>query len=128
MSLGSGSKLYVSELVRRFDFSSGLQRMSVICKNQLDNKFLAFVKGSPEKIQELCDPSTLPHNYEEILEIYTKEGFRVIGLATKALPDMTYQKALGIPRGEIECGLTFLGLLVMENKLKVQTAGVIANL
>jgi cation-transporting ATPase 13A3/4/5 len=41
---------------------------------------------------------------------------------------MTYQKALGIPRGEIECGLTFLGLLVMENKLKVQTAGVIANL
>ena len=128
MSLGGADKLYVSELVRRFDFSSGLQRMSVICKNQLDNKFLAFVKGSPEKIQELCDPSTLPHNYEEILEIYTKEVFRVIGLATKPLPDMTYQKALGIPRGEIECGLTFLGLLVMENKLKVQTAGVIANL
>jgi magnesium-transporting ATPase (P-type) len=50
MSPVSGSKLYVNELIRRFDFSSGLQRMSVICKNQLDNKFLAFVKGSPEKI------------------------------------------------------------------------------
>jgi magnesium-transporting ATPase (P-type) len=41
---------YISELVRRFDFSSGLQRMSVICRNQIDKQFIAFVKGSPEKI------------------------------------------------------------------------------
>jgi len=47
---GITTPAYVSELVRRFDFSSGLQRMSVICRNRLDRQFLAFVKGSPEKI------------------------------------------------------------------------------
>ena len=42
--------LYQSSLIRRFDFSSALQRMSVICKNNFDNQYRCFVKGSPEKI------------------------------------------------------------------------------
>ena len=50
------SKPYKSALIRRFDFSSSLQRMSVICKNQFDGKFKAFVKGSPEMISSLCQP------------------------------------------------------------------------
>lgn len=102
--------------------------MSVICRNQIDKQFIAFVKGSPEKIQELCDPSTLPNNFEEVLETYTKEGFRVIALATKPLPEMTFKLAMGIPRGDVESNLKFLGLLVMENKLKPQTPGTIENL
>ena len=55
--------VYKSALIRRFDFTSSLQRMSVICKNQIDNKFKAFVKGSPEKISELCLPETLPNDF-----------------------------------------------------------------
>ena len=55
--------MYKSALIRRFDFTSSLQRMSVICKNQIDNKFKAFVKGSPEKISELCLPETLPNDF-----------------------------------------------------------------
>ena len=35
---------------------------------------------------------------------------------------------LSLQRNEIENDLQFLGLLVMENKLKVQTTGVIQNL
>lgn len=127
-SRSESSQSYVSELVRRFDFSSALQRMSVICRNQIDKQFLAFVKGSPEKIQELCDPSTLPTNYEEVLEVYTKEGFRVIALATKPLPEMTYKLAMGVHRKDVESSLTFLGLLIMENKLKKETPGTIENL
>ena len=42
--------------------------MSVICKNQFDNKFRVSVKGSPEKIQELCNVHTMPGNYQEVLE------------------------------------------------------------
>jgi magnesium-transporting ATPase (P-type) len=42
-------------MIRRFDFSSNLQRMSVICRNKFDDQFRAFVKGSPEKILELCE-------------------------------------------------------------------------
>jgi len=44
----------------------------------------------------LCDPNTMPGNYDEVLEQYTKEGFRVIGLATKSLPNLNYRKAMSI--------------------------------
>lgn len=54
---------YKSDLMRRFEFSSSLQRMSVICKNMFDNKYRAFVKGSPEKISELCKPESLPTDF-----------------------------------------------------------------
>ena len=54
MNAHSAAKPYKSALIRRFDFSSSLQRMSVICKNQFDGQFKAFVKGSPEMISSLC--------------------------------------------------------------------------
>lgn len=59
--------------------------MSVIVKNFLDQSFKTFVKGSPERIKELCRPETLPKNFEEILQIYTECGYRVLALATKKL-------------------------------------------
>lgn len=62
---------YQLALIRRFEFSSKLQRMSVIVKNLANNSFRTYVKGSPEMIRELCNPTTLPNNFEEILEIYT---------------------------------------------------------
>ena len=41
--------------------------MSVIVKNFLDNTFRSFVKGSPERIKELCLPETIPDNFDEVL-------------------------------------------------------------
>jgi magnesium-transporting ATPase (P-type) len=62
---------YSSSIIRRFEFSSALQRMSVLCKNEIDNRFRAFVKGSPEMISTLCKPETLPLSFREILDSYT---------------------------------------------------------
>lgn len=45
--------------------------MSVIVKNFFNNSFRSYVKGSPERIKELCNPKTMPENFDEILEIYT---------------------------------------------------------
>ena len=89
---------YKSALIRRFDFSSALQRMSVVCKNQVDNKFKAFVKGSPEMISSLCHRQTLPIDFDEVLMRYTKEGYRVIALAVKELPGLTYRNVQTIAR------------------------------
>jgi magnesium-transporting ATPase (P-type) len=61
--------------------------MSVVCKNEFDSKFRVFVKGSPEMIGALCLSDTIPSDFKEILDIYTKEGYRVIALATKVLPE-----------------------------------------
>ena len=100
--------------------------MSVICENQIDGQFRAFVKGSPEKIQELS--KAIPVDFQQILELYTKEGYRVIALAEKVLVGMDRQQALEVPREQIENDLNFLGLLVMENKLKPETTGAIKQL
>lgn len=59
--------------------------MSVIVKNLFDGSFRSYVKGSPEKIRELCENESIPDNYESILQLYTESGYRVIGLAHKPL-------------------------------------------
>ena len=76
-------KEYQISIIRRFDFSSKLQKMSVISKVSLTGKFRIYTKGSPERIKDLCLEESIPKNYEEILEKYTEEGYRVLGLATK---------------------------------------------
>ena len=90
---GDGPGAYRSALIRRFDFSSSLQRMSTICKNDFDQGYRAFVKGSPEKISELCLAETLPRDFQKVLTEYTQEGYRVIALSYKELPLMTYRSA-----------------------------------
>ena len=60
---------------------------------------------------------------------YTKDGYRVIALAMKVLPqDLSYTDVMRIDRSECEQHLIFLGLLIMENKLKQETNAVISNL
>ena len=52
---GKDASSYNIALIKRFDFSSKLQRMSVIVKNTLSGDFRSYVKGSPERIRELCN-------------------------------------------------------------------------
>ena len=102
--------------------------MSVIVKNKLDGTFRAYVKGSPEKIADLCDKSTLPADFDKILETYTQEGYRVIALAVRFLDQMNYLTIQSTKRDKVETDLKFLGFLVMENKLKPVTKEIIKTL
>ncbi len=111
---------YEIAIVKRFDFSSKLQRMTIIGKNLNEPFFKAYCKGSPEKIRDLCNPSTLPENFEEVLNSYTKKGFRVLGMAAKAIK-MNFQQSQTITREQVERNMIFLGLLIVQNKLKEKT-------
>ena len=102
--------------------------MRVIVKNKFDQTFRAYVKGSPEKIADLCDKSTLPANFDKILETYTQEGYRVIALAVRFLSHMNYITIQSTKRDKVENNLKFLGFLVMENKLKPVTKETIKTL
>lgn len=103
--------------------------MSVVCKNDFDRGiYKAWVKGSPEKIVELCRPETVPQNVLQVLSEYTQEGYRVIALAFKDLPPTTYRKIQTMARENVESNLVFLGLLIMENKMKPVSKGVIDTL
>ena len=64
-------------------------RMSVIVKNIQTRRFWTFVKGSPEKIQELSLKNSLPADFDHILEDYTRKGYRVIALAARELDEQT---------------------------------------
>ncbi|KAM0791677.1 hypothetical protein ACM66B_003953 [Microbotryomycetes sp. NB124-2] len=115
-------------VLRTFDFVSALRRMSVLVKKLKSNSVEAYVKGAPEVMADICDPSTLPEDYDEMLAYYTKHGFRVIALAGKSMPGLTWVKAQRLKREAVESDLRFLGIIVFENKLKPGTAPAIATL
>uniref|UniRef100_A0A8C3RBD0 Cation-transporting ATPase n=1 Tax=Cyanoderma ruficeps TaxID=181631 RepID=A0A8C3RBD0_9PASS len=112
-------------ILHQFPFSSALQRMSVIAQ-EIGGHPQAFIKGAPEIVAMLCRAETVPPNFESKLLLYTAQGFRVIGLACKSLQGGKPPAAL--TREEVESDLTFLGLLIMENRLKRETKPVLEEL
>lgn len=115
-------------LVHQLQFVSSLQRMSVITKVLGENDFSLYCKGSPEMIISLSVPSTVPNDVQAKLKMYTEKGFRVIALGAKTLRDITYNDIEHLNRHHLENDLTFLGLIVMENRVKGETVPVIRQL
>ncbi|KAH3827166.1 hypothetical protein DPMN_129095, partial [Dreissena polymorpha] len=116
-------------IVRQFTFSSSLQRMSVIVRNLGSDHFDIYTKGAPEMVASLCITDTVPPDFHDVLITYTRHGYRVLALAYKSLSEkLKYPKLQRIEREEVERGLTFLGLIVMENRLKPETTPVISQL
>ena len=111
---------YEIGIVKRFDFSSKLQRMTTITKNINEDYFKAFCKGSPEKLRDLCKPDTVPFNFDTILNSYTTKGYRVLAMAAKGLV-MDFQQSQSISREDVEKNMIFLGFLIVKNKLKEKT-------
>ncbi|XP_064642125.1 polyamine-transporting ATPase 13A3-like isoform X2 [Lineus longissimus] len=114
-------------IVRQFTFSSSLQRMSVITRILGDNHYNLYTKGAPETITSLSKPETVPKDFLEQLMHYTQQGYRVIALAWKPLK-LSYLKVQRVERKEVEKDLNFLGLLIMENRLKPETTPIIRML
>uniref|UniRef100_A0A8C3L209 Cation-transporting ATPase n=1 Tax=Chrysolophus pictus TaxID=9089 RepID=A0A8C3L209_CHRPC len=112
-------------ILHQFPFSSALQRMSVIAQEVGGGKHV-FTKGAPEMVAVLCRADTVPPNFESKLLFYTAQGFRVIGLAYKSL--QSGKQSTDLTREEVESDLTFLGLLIMENRLKRDTKPVLEEL
>ncbi|KAH9492498.1 hypothetical protein Btru_025992, partial [Bulinus truncatus] len=116
-------------IVRQFAFSSSLQRMSVVTRRLGAKNFDLYVKGSPEMITSLSKAETIPLDFQEVLQSYTKHGYRVIALAWKELPaKLNLVKVQRLNREQVENELNFLGLLIMENHLKPQSTPVICEL
>ncbi|XP_013098214.2 polyamine-transporting ATPase 13A3 isoform X1 [Stomoxys calcitrans] len=116
-------------IVREFPFTSNLQRMSVITRRLSEKHFNVYCKGSPEMLQQLCIPQSIPDNFSQQLSVYAKQGYRVIALAYKPLSTkVNYTKVQRLPRESAESDLLFLGFVVLENRLKPDTSDVIGAL
>nr|XP_048720435.1 polyamine-transporting ATPase 13A3 isoform X3 [Caretta caretta] len=129
MELFELSASYEIGIVRQFPFSSALQRMCVVARVLGEKRMDAFMKGAPEVIASLCKQETVPDDFETILEDYTKQGFRVIALAHRKLESkLSWHKAQNINRDAIESNMDFMGLIIMQNKLKQETPAVLEDL
>ncbi|EGT45878.1 hypothetical protein CAEBREN_18457 [Caenorhabditis brenneri] len=117
-------------VIKQHPFNSALQRMSVIISTPSEHsahEMIVFTKGSPEMIASLCVPDTIPKNYTDVVDEYAQRGFRLIAVASKNV-HMNFARALKTPRNVMESELEFLGLIVMENRLKPVTLSVINEL
>ncbi|XP_074690025.1 polyamine-transporting ATPase 13A3 isoform X2 [Strix aluco] len=129
MELFELSTSYEIGIVRQFPFSSVLQRMCVIARVLGEKRMDAYMKGAPEVIASLCKQETVPVDFECVLEEYTKQGFRVIALAHRKLESkLTWHKVQTINRDAIESNMDFMGLIIMQNKLKQETPAVLEDL
>lgn len=72
-------------IIQQYQFSSSLQRMSVIVHALGSDHIRAYTKGSPEMIISLSKPETVPKDISLILEQFTKQGFRVIAMGRKTI-------------------------------------------
>ncbi|KAI4490957.1 hypothetical protein M0802_010631 [Mischocyttarus mexicanus] len=114
-------------ILQQYQFSSSLQRMSVIVRILGSEHFKAYTKGSPEMIFSLSKPETLPKNIMTILKTYTEQGYRVIALGQSTIFE-NGAKISKMTRDEVEQNLEFLGLVILENRLKEPTVSVIKEL
>jgi magnesium-transporting ATPase (P-type) len=117
----------------RHHFSSHLGRMCVIahCTGTMGlsgggggggddtSGLYALVKGSPEALESLIAPASLPANYSNCYSRLAKKGLRVLALAYRPLsPDEASAHAAGeLTREGAECNLTFAGLIAFECKV-----------
>lgn len=113
----AGSEPFGFKIHKEFEFVAALRRMSVIVER--NNKYQVFVKGAPEVMLDICDPVTIPDDYEELLHGYTHSGLRVIACAQKMLGKN--EDAQQITRENAESELEFAGFIIFENKLKPTT-------
>ncbi|XP_004603054.2 probable cation-transporting ATPase 13A5 [Sorex araneus] len=112
----------------QFPFSSSLQRMSVVAQLEGEDQLHVYMKGAPEMLVRFCRSETVPKNFQNELKNYTVQGFRVIALAHKTLKLRKVSEAKSLSREKVESELTFLGLLIMENRLKKETTPVLREL
>ncbi|XP_009680413.2 probable cation-transporting ATPase 13A5 isoform X1 [Struthio camelus] len=115
-------------ILHQFPFSSALQRMSVVTQQIGKEQYDLYMKGAPETVTSFCRQETVPANFVKELKTYTSQGFRVIALAHKELNPGEDADVRNLKREEAESDLTFLGLLVMENRLKRETEPVLREL
>ncbi|XP_033335850.2 polyamine-transporting ATPase 13A3 isoform X1 [Megalopta genalis] len=114
-------------IVQQYQFSSSLQRMSVVARKSGSQTYRAYTKGSPEMILSLSKPETVPKDVLFSLRRYTEQGYRVIAMGRSEFTGDS-AKITKLPRDVVEQNLEFLGFVIMENRLKAPTKAVIQEL
>ncbi|KAL1914669.1 uncharacterized protein VTP21DRAFT_8080 [Calcarisporiella thermophila] len=125
--LASDQKVHI---LRRFEFVHARASMSVVCLDE-KGEVHCFVKGSFERIKQICDPDSIPGDYDEITSRLAMEGCYVLALGHRSMghiDSIGHDTIQGWTREEVEKEPQFAGLILFRNSLKPDTAQAIAEL
>ncbi|MGB7594259.1 MAG: HAD-IC family P-type ATPase, partial [Erysipelotrichaceae bacterium] len=128
--------------LRELPFDSRRKRMATVHQipaNKENIKRIAYIKGAPKEVMELCetiliDGKTLPiteENRKAIMEAndrYARNGLRVLAVSYRKLTtDMNLPVALSAYTPElVEVSMTFVGLVVMADPPRPEVADAVA--
>ena len=115
-------------VLKSFEFVSHLRRASVIVRQNGDPGASVYVKGAPEVMRDICRPSSIPADFDDLLSYYTHKGFRVIACASKYMSKLSWDQLEKMDRYEAESSLDLTGFIIFENKLKEVTTEIIEEL
>ncbi|KAJ3245128.1 hypothetical protein HDU78_009855 [Chytriomyces hyalinus] len=118
------------QILKRFEFVHSNAYMTVLMRDPSDGKMYAYLKGSFEKIRDICEPSSLPVDAENNARFHASEGCYVLAFARKEIPStISVSEAASMARSTLEKGgINFIGLCLFRNELKHDTADALEEL
>lgn len=117
----------VLRTVKTFPFDHALQTMSVIVdefmfselRQEVSVATHVFCKGSYERIKMRLQPSSIPRDYDSATATLAKKGAYVLAIAGKTVEK---EGSSEITRDAAECDLQLLGLIIIRNQVKEDSA------
>ncbi|XP_018016585.1 polyamine-transporting ATPase 13A3 isoform X2 [Hyalella azteca] len=113
------SSLEVAQ-IKTFPFDANDQRMTVVAQIKGSREFHVFIKGAGETLKQICHPSKIPGNFDEVLTWYSLQGLRVVALAVRSW-SATWHEVESKQRVQLESEARLLGLVLFVNPTKRET-------
>jgi len=118
LSQPDGGEIHI---LKQLEFDQ--KRMTSGSVIKVQGKTIALIKGSYERVGELCS-SGLPGDFKDVTEGLATEQYYVLGIGMKVLEE----KGELATREELEKGITFLGLLLFRNEMKSDSPDAVSAL
>jgi predicted P-type ATPase len=112
-------------VLKQFEFDCRLATQSVVVQDS-NGVMTIIVKGSPEAMKTICEPSTLPDGFDATINESAKSGIYQIAMGWRAFD---LDKSLAeIHRNDIEKSVSYGALINFQNLLREEATGVLDEL
>lgn len=115
------------EIVREMQFDHHSMTSGVVVRRSR-GQLEVFVKGSPDKIQAVACPSSLPADYAATISAHAKANYYALSICHRSLPEKSNSEVAEMSRSQLEQNVQFCGLLLFRNEMKREAPQAIQQL